>query len=280
MMHQNSGSQTAQNLPELPTTPQNPSRTTSTSLQLTSAPVSQVTGTSNPLVVFSFPTSGAQISTDAPVTIKWSFAGPSLLQKFPDLGLRLIVEDTNGNQVPLNESLLPLSQVSFDWNVAQTVQFVTPMFTPGKHYRIVATLQYSGNAHFTCDPTVKGECAPIYDEPIQSEIVAARQYSSKSGLFNINVSPKTAKLSCTVTSSQSTVAVGQEFLLSWKSTNAQEDDVSGQGINIQGGVTWGDQKITLSTPGKYTYTVTAHGYSTNPGTATCSTVVTVTASGQ
>jgi hypothetical protein len=235
----------------------------------------QTSSTTVPLFIFSNPT-GAVVGTDAPITVTWSPINPTLLKQFPDLSLELVLIDNGGDEAPLStKNVLPLTQTSFVWNVADSVHSFPPIFTPDARFHIEARLGYDGNANFTCDPTVKGECDPIFVEPIQSEITAAKNYISDSSVFSIDVSSTTAALSCTISSPTPQIAAGAPFLLNWNGTNTQLAYITGQGTENGQVATWGDEKITLTDPGTYAYSLVENGYDTNPGTTTCSTTVTV-----
>lgn len=159
--------------------------------------VEEARASSSAFLSFTSPIDGAVFAANQPVSITWQFSDPNLPQEFPDFAIALSLVEPGGGEgslvgtqpsSPYEDSFRALTERSLNWFPGKQIQFWSgpnTIFPYGGGFKIRARLQYVGKAAFTCDPQVKGECAPVYPEPIQSRIHAAQAFSAESGTFSI-----------------------------------------------------------------------------------------------
>jgi hypothetical protein len=157
-------------------------------------------GSTGAFLHFTAPTRGTTFISGQPAVISWNISDPALADKFPDFQIYLTllppgVDAGEGSLVGTNtngkneDAFIPLSQTSITWDVGHQISFWSGgpnyHFPYGNGFKVRARLQYVGKAEFTCDPAVKGECSPVYPEPIQTRINAARAWQVESEPFSI-----------------------------------------------------------------------------------------------
>lgn len=143
-----------------------------------------------PLLSFISPQAGARINAAQGTKVQWQFADPSIRQVFPadDTYVVLHLVDANGGELGVvGGAPSPLITATVaNWNIASNLNQKFYELKDGGKYKIRAELAYQPQ-DFTCDPAVRGECAPVYSIADQTLIDKAKQYKSESGWFTVSL---------------------------------------------------------------------------------------------